>query len=697
MDPFSVTTYQPHFSLQTGLNDSTFNGYQYIEFQVQPQNESHMRLALTELDWPYDDKGTIQAHNIAKIDELSFSPILKVTANEAPFRNMRAQYGVVATENGDTYEMQISLYPVVDGGRITAFQGRVAYAPQQLENINWSKIEFGWQAIMQNSTSTNGNSTTEPVPVAEYIESSFRITGLEITKSGATDYAIIGTPNDQTDHRPIANLLMGLEASYLNAVSPDLDEIVTRFSTPTTPITQTWGVPASDIAVGLPTFQPMHMDHMLEPYASSAVVIRDFLADNSYDTGKMASLVTAIEAKLGSDGLDGIGAVIGNKITFNLADISVGTMRSVNLSHYTYQNGVWETTDETTAINTILAGYENDPDAILADLQINYPDLTMADLILLLSTFYAAWTVGQTAIIDIDGLSLVEATADDSAISSQFNRPLENDLLTYLIEANRMALAGAGLVLADIQTYYQWHVTEEFLVTALIIGAASTVWNSKGVYGNIRYKDYGLRNFKWTQTSYLRSIKRIEGFALDYGVKWRAEGKTRIGNFLLYKVAGYIGNNPVKIAKLVAIVTRVKFALQVLTFAAGIAFIWVTYSNFNSPYDYEKDDALAYAIFSTIVATIYTILALTGWGFILVFILNIIDLIVFAITSILGEGIDSILTTALTKLFIDIHLYSKYFSADFAGMSINNRYVVAGGTLTLSDVFDGWLLVGRVQ
>lgn len=154
MDPFSVTTYQPHFSLQTGLNDSTFNGYQYIEFQVQPQNESHMRLALTELDWPYDDKGTIQAHDIAKIDELSFSPILKVTANEAPFRNMRAQYGVVATENGDTYEMQISLYPVVDGGRITAFQagGLCAAAVgkhQLVENRVWLASNHAKQHIDQ--------------------------------------------------------------------------------------------------------------------------------------------------------------------------------------------------------------------------------------------------------------------------------------------------------------------------------------------------------------------------------------------------------------------------------------------------------------------------------------------------------------------------------------------------------------------
>ena len=61
-----------------------------------------------------------------------------------------------------------------------------------------------------------------------------------------------------------------------------------------------------------------------------------------------------------------------------------------------------------------------------------------------------------------------------------------------------MALAGAGLVLADIQTQYQWHVTEELWLRR-DRGAIHGFGIAKGVYGNIRYKDYGLRNFKWTQ------------------------------------------------------------------------------------------------------------------------------------------------------------------------------------------------------
>ena len=141
---------------------------------------------------------------------------------------MRAQYGVVATENGDTYEMQISLSGC-GWRRITAFRGGWLMRRSSWKTSTGRKSSLAGKAIMQNSIDQWKLDDRTGSGSWQYIESSFRITGLEITKSGATDYAIIGTPNDQTDHRPIANLLVMLETSYLNAVSPDLDGIVTRF------------------------------------------------------------------------------------------------------------------------------------------------------------------------------------------------------------------------------------------------------------------------------------------------------------------------------------------------------------------------------------------------------------------------------------------------------------------------------------
>ncbi|MEZ4591410.1 MAG: hypothetical protein R3D55_09750 [Chloroflexota bacterium] len=129
MDPFTVSVYQPNFAIRTGLNGSSFNGYQYIQFQVQPQNQSHFQLVTTELDWPYDDKGTIQARDAARLDEVTFSPMLKVTTSNAPEDFLQEMYGITVVQKGNESVMYIDLAPVSDGGRIIAFQGKAAYAP----------------------------------------------------------------------------------------------------------------------------------------------------------------------------------------------------------------------------------------------------------------------------------------------------------------------------------------------------------------------------------------------------------------------------------------------------------------------------------------------------------------------------------------------------------------------------------------
>ena len=332
--PFSATEFNSDFSLRTSLNGSNYNGSQYIDIQVQPQNEDHLRLSLTEMDWPYDDVGSIQARDAAADDELTFSPVLKITTNNPPFESTWREYGITGSKKGNQYEIEVLLFPVSDAGNISAYQGRVYYSQFQLENIDWSKIEFVWVAFMETSLPDGSKST---IPVAEYTESSFRITGLEVTKSAPGKYAVFGTPASQTNHRPLANLLLGLEASFLSTTATDFNEIVDRFSNPATPITETWGIPAADIAVGLPDFQPLHMDHMLQKFSSSAATIRKLLADNSYDQSKMASVITILETQTGGNTMDSLGSISGNQLTFNLADIPLFTMRSVSLSHYTYQ------------------------------------------------------------------------------------------------------------------------------------------------------------------------------------------------------------------------------------------------------------------------------------------------------------------------------------------------------------------------
>ncbi|MFZ0546704.1 MAG: cohesin domain-containing protein [Candidatus Promineifilaceae bacterium] len=704
LDPFTVTSYQSDFSLQTGLNGSSYNGFQYIEFQVQPQDQSHLRLALTELDWPYDDVGTLQAHDVSKMDELSFSPVLKVTTNQTPYEDTFGAYGISAVGNPSTYdsynntydeyEMTINLYPVVDGGRITAFGGRIAYNPEHLRDIDWSKIQFGWVAYMENSyTSSDNQSQTSMVPVAEYTESAFRFTGLKITKSGATKFGVVGTPGYQTNHRPLVNLLMGMNGTYLGAASPDFDEIISRFTTPTTPLSQTWGVPAADIAVGLPALEARHMDDLLGKYSNSKEVIDDFLADNNYSTNEMASLITIVESKTGSGSLDTLDPISGNQITFNLANIPVSTIRTIDLANYVYKDNRWIAPDDTDAMNTILATYENDPGTVLADLQTTYPDLTQSDLIVFLSGFYALWMSGQMAIIETDGLVLVDETADDAVLAQELNLPSETDTVTYLIEVNRWAIPGAGSVFSLPQTYYNYRNSGESLkwivtgITLYSIYYIYTIYRAISVY---RTTGLSIRSYTYKVASWSKMIKSINSKALTVArwanrIGWERLSRTS------YKVIRHLGHaeSAVRFGRLI---TKIGYVVSAIALGVSIAFIWITYKNFHSPYQFDRDYALAYAIVDTILTTILTIFAFTGIGFALVLFLTVLDLIVYAITAALGFPIDSIVTTSITKLFADIRAYAKIYSVDMEGLSLNNEYLVAGGTLTLSDVMDGWLV-----
>ncbi|MCP4167501.1 MAG: hypothetical protein GY759_16650 [Chloroflexi bacterium] len=55
--PYSVTDYTTNFQIQT--QGGSYEGYQYIEVQVQPQDLDHLRYTTTYLDWPDDDLGQI--------------------------------------------------------------------------------------------------------------------------------------------------------------------------------------------------------------------------------------------------------------------------------------------------------------------------------------------------------------------------------------------------------------------------------------------------------------------------------------------------------------------------------------------------------------------------------------------------------------------------------------------------------------
>ncbi|MCB8944437.1 MAG: tandem-95 repeat protein [Ardenticatenaceae bacterium] len=702
LDPFSATAYKDSFSLSTTLEQSSFTGYQYIEIQVQPQNSQHLRYTTTSLDWPTDDEGTIQDLDKSPAD-LSLSPYLKVTTIGRPNDALIQAYGLTFSYLGNVgkgwqpvsnriYELFIPLDPLSNGGQISAFQGKIVYEPETIDSIAWTDIELVWMASMANDEQNGDNINTEIGLVAQYNDP-FRITGLEITKSGDVSYAVLGTPNTPTSNRDLFQLLFGLEASYLSAVSPNLTEVVNRFSNPATPIEQTWGLPAADVAVYTPTGSeaPAHLDELATSMGNG---ISSFLTTHNYPQDEMVSVAVATQTKLGMAGLDDLSSTSGKNFVFNLANIPMITSRSLKTFNVQYNGSSWaEVTDA--ALWTAVADRYGDFATILADLQIAYPDLTETELFAIIYGFTNAWAMGQTAVIQIDGITLAAETADDTAIYTYYNYDLINDAVTYLIEANHLAIAGEGLVSVNPDSYYAYLRERGFLtfdsIPLTVVKQVTLIYLGKmSLDGMSKY-------LKIVKIGGQIDVLSPQLNGIQYWDDWLKEGSlflssAKSGDELLDSsavVTKFFFRNSAKLAKFFTV------AGVILSFAAlgfELYTIWNSYLEYSSPYGYEQDFALAFAVVRTVVAIILFAIAFTGVGAFVLFIFAIVGLVVSAIAWAFGAEFDltNFLLEGLIEQFWSTDAYTRFLDFDFAGLESDvSEGLLQGATITFSDEFTG--------
>ncbi|MEM7800275.1 MAG: hypothetical protein AAF633_13860, partial [Chloroflexota bacterium] len=702
LDPFTKTAFQPDFSIQTGLNGSSFTGTQYIEFHVQPQDQSRFQLMTTELDWPYDDQGTLQARDVSRNDELTFAPMLKVETNLIP-GGFRREYGITSQRQGGKDYMYIDLAPVSANGRINAFYGKVAYSSFELQDINWSKVEMVWVALMKHTPLNEADSSKySTIPVAEYTEPSFRFTGLEVSKSNEAKYAVIGTPNAQTDHRQLVNLLAGLEGSFLNAVSPDFDTVISRLTDPTSSITDTWGVPVSDIAVGVPLDQPSHIDQAFFRFWSAASTTTQFLTSNGYSTSDYASTIFAMESSLGVDGLDGEAVINGKTITFNLAKIPVYKSRSVNLSHYEYTGGAWATANDVDVLNNLVANYPGDPAAAVTTLKQAYPNIEEGDLAAMFLAFYLLWGNGRSAIVSVDGITILQPTEDAATLYQRIGLTSITDLLVYMVEAYKLGDPTGSVVYRDLQTYDQFSSAfrdnDAYFISGIALLSLELTYRIPNLVGltNNTFR-VGFRNIRVDSANLVRTSKLLFGYDKPIKDAGFAVGRYR-GNSIQVRFArsryvpknGLFGRKFMKITKKIA-----KFPKTLARLGRGIAIIgagvtigmaWASYSKFSSPYGYERTYAALYASVETVTALFYLAIGFTGVGSALVLALLILDIIGWLASSAAGEPVDSIVTTTITKLILDLDPYTKLDNLDYVGLYTRiggKGYPVAGNTITL--------------
>ncbi|MCP4542038.1 MAG: hypothetical protein GY832_33345 [Chloroflexi bacterium] len=693
IDPFHVGEYQGSFSLQTTLEQSTFDGYQYIEFQIQPENADHLRYSTTALDWPYDEDGLVQDLDDSS-EDLTLTPILRITTDNAPSFELMNEYGITAIGNEfQGYILYVILSPVSDGGQITAFEGKVVYGPGDLQDIDWTTVELVWTANMVHDEQNGDDVDSETIPLVEYTEA-FRFAGLEVAKSANANYAVLGMPNTPDDNRDLYQLMFGLEATFLSAINPDLDEVVSRFSNDATPITQTWGIPATDVAVSTPATPPEHYDAVS---ASTAATLLDFLDAENYPTPtistSMASLIVALEAESGLASLADLESASGNSFTFNLANIPTSKVRALSMSHYRHDGSAWDVLDIEQVGDVLTARY-GDPSATLAGLQVDYPDLTAADLLITLSGYVTAWANSLTNVITFDGIDLAPDSVSDADVVAQFAQPAVDDTLAYLIQANNLGVSGGGFVFADQQTYYAY-INETGYGDAQFY-AQSTGFFALGMSFKLMFLQRMIKfnsgNLIQANVRYFADKYQTKGLKKLADLKLASYTEDALGAGNKTRLAKFLVRNSSAIGKLFAAAAFL-FSLGFLGFE--IAQHWISWAGYSSPYAYEQEFALAHAITATVLSITFFVMGL--------FSVTLIFLIAFSIASLFGEliaralGKDFNTMANLAKQLISIvatwDAYTRLLDIDFDGLEsdVDGTGLVAGGSLNLSDAFTGYI------
>ncbi len=629
LSPFARTAYSDTFSLS--IQGGGFDGYVYIGFQLQPENMDHLRYSVTALDWPYDEQGQIQDLDDS-LEDIRLTPVIKIKTNLAPDRDLIRNQGVTIFEDGDDFILYITPTMVDDGGRIVAFSSILAYRPDQLDDIRWDDVELLWMVMANLDQQVGDEIITTPTPLNPYVEESFRITGLQIEKSRQYQSALVGTPANADEDRWLFNLIFGMSNTYLTHQNPDLQELEHRFTSPNTPIVETWGVPVDKISIDLPAQAYAHRDAGITDLQTR---INNFLNIHNYPTDGNASLIIATQEETGLYGLDDQG-VLESEASFNLnlGDVSMSTMRGLKSGTYRYEEGDWVSLDLPETIEAMQARYEDELSAILDDLHDDYPDLTEDDLKLMLEMFYTSWSIGQTRIIEMDGQPLAYDSRSDDDVFNEIHHNKEA-LPAYLIEATHLGDPGAGLRIGDNQEQIYAYLREQ---------------ESKGNDSGFVLTSEMVMSLGIVRTTFaMRSTMQAVRFA-------RATGSFA-GRMRIFSDNAGAGGRMLGLAG--TIVTALSLWTMFLVTASSSGWDW------SSP---AVRSAAAYAAVATVFTVILFVISLNPIGMIIVGILSILDLLWFFATWLFtGEGysfMDSVVR-AIASAFYNADVLTKLKEMDF--------------------------------
>lgn len=674
VSPFSRTDYVNQFSLSS--QGDGFGGYQYVEVQLQPEDPDHLRYDTSTFDWPSDDQGQMQDLDDSS-EDLRLVPMLEVLTDQQPALDA-SNYGVAVfnntSETADRYRLLIPLFPVGDGGQIVAFYTKIPYGPGNLGNITWTRARIIWVAQAQLDQRSGGQVYAESVPLQIYTEESFRLTGLEVTKSANFESAIFGTPDYPDDDRQLFNLILGLSATFLNYQEPNLTELESRFTSGQPDPVELWGVTAS-VAVDLPTF--VTYDHRDAGFADTSARLSDFL-DDWYTGVENPAVVVAFQEDIGSYSMDDAGQFQPDTgFSVNLADISVNTVRGLKRSTYELGAEGWQELSLVDALRIVRQRYADDYAGILASLQDQYPELAAKDLQTVLEMFYAVWTIGQSRIIAVDGQPLAPLNRPDTDVYQQLAQSGLTALPTYLLDVSGLAQPGGGLRIgADTGQLYSWLRENEDADELGFVGEIFCFFLQE------RTPSEETRDFIiGTAIKAFKLILAVK--TVVQAVQW---ARSASGSWSGWMNAGTFSS------------AKGGRALGLIGCIVSVGLIWV---QFGLTTDFSDPVAVIQAFLTAVIATILTvamfIISLNPVGMILVAIFGILDMIVYLITFLVtGEGISiqEELIKATVNYFYSVDVLTAPGDMDFINFATEkpDEGLITGSRFAIRDVFEGSIL-----
>lgn len=442
---------------------NSYDGYLYVDLQIQPKDKDHLRYGMTPLDWGRDDKGQIQQLNDST-DDIRLIPMLSVQTNVPPDIDLARQYNITVlhdTDNDGYSEMTIPLGVVgTNGASVEAFAAKIAYGPNELKNlgpkgVDWKDARLVWTVLgkldREGQKGADGESSVTETnsPIHTYVETAFRITGLEVTKSGPFRAAILGTPNSPNDDRQLFQLLFGLSDTFLTHQQPDLDEIKTRFTGANTPIEQKWGV-TTTVAIDLPA--------TWEPNQEVGIVaingrIDTFISDHYSNITN--TVIIAAEASRGATNMDGLISLkspteISPTLAINLNDISLTKQRTLSIN---MRKGFRPLLSNELAVE-VMNRNRTAVETAATDLKDQYPGISGNQLLALTVAMYATWESGVSRALAFDGNTNLPAAKPDADVykkvltepRDRFGDPANiRTLPGYFIEVAHLGREGGGL------------------------------------------------------------------------------------------------------------------------------------------------------------------------------------------------------------------------------------------------------------